>query len=148
MDTLTQVFDTIENKLKSGKKLCDLVPIVNSYSGNDWSDHVKINKSCYNRAVIKKNEFMEVVVITWNRKQASCKHGHPDGGCVYKVLQGRINEQFYKTMDSDEHVVHSYKQGDASYIHNSLGFHVMNNVHDDICVSLHIYSPPFEKCCD
>ena len=147
---LYKLFETIENKLKNNIKLKSLTNIVSGYNSDDWKKYIKINQKCYNRNIIKKNDTMELVIITWNVGQKTERHAHPEGGCVFKVLQGDINEQFYQTMNSNENVKHlnKYKKNDVAYIDNTIGYHLVHNNYKDICVSLHIYSPPFEHCCE
>ena len=148
INTLSKLFNIVEKGLKNKESLKSLLSKVNSYSGTDWKSYVKINKKCYNRGVYKKNDLMELVIITWDINQDTPKHGHPSGGCIYKVLQGNINEHFYKSMDSNEKTIHKYSKGNSNYIDNTLGYHVMSNEYQNVCVSLHIYSPPFETCCN
>ena len=147
---LHDLFDTIETKLKNNEKLESLKPIVNKYNGNDWKKYIKINENCYNRNIIKKNKIMELVIITWNKNQKSGRHGHPVGGCIFKVLKGNINEEFYKTMNPKDNyqLLNQYKKDDVGYIDNTFGYHLVHNVENEVCVSLHIYSPPFEHCCE
>ena len=146
--SLQSLFDVVETSLKNKFALKSLLRIVNDYTGDDWKKHVKINKKSYNRSVIKKNNFMELVIITWDINQDTPKHGHPTGGCIFKVLEGNINEHFYETMECNNYKIHQFKKNDSSYIDNSLGYHLMTNQYDKVCVSLHIYSPPFETCCN
>ena len=93
---------------------------------------------------------MELVVITWDSDQKSGRHGHPEGGCIFKVLQGSINEEFYKTMNPEDNYEHLNKhtKDNVGYIDNTLGYHLVHNVKDNVCVSLHVYSPPFEHGCE
>lgn len=147
---LYNLFDTIETKLKNNEKLESLMPIVNKYNEDDWKKYIKINKKNYSRNIVKKNKIMELVIITWDKGQKSNRHGHPVGGCIFKVLKGNINEKFFKTMNPKENHQHlnQYQENDVGYIDNTLGYHLVHNVKDDVCVSLHIYSPPFEHCCE
>jgi cysteine dioxygenase len=147
INTLSKLFEIVQNGLKTKSSLKSLLKEVNNYTGTDWKEYVKINKKCYNRGIFKKNDIMELVIITWDIDQNTPKHGHPMGGCIYKVIQGNINEHFYENMKTNDYEIHKYKKDDSNYIDNSIGFHVMTNESKKVCVSLHIYSPPFNSCC-
>ena len=148
IETLPKLFKVVDRLLGQNNTLKSFQGIINQYTGDDWKQFVKVDKEIYNRCTIKKNEEMELVVVTWGVGQDTPKHGHPTGGCVFKVLQGNFKEKFYKKMSDSKHVVNRRNQGDLGYIDNSLGFHIVENDSQKIAVSLHIYSPPFEKCCD
>ena len=145
MNSLNKLFDTIENNLKNNIKLSSQIDILKQYNGNDWLDYVKINKEKYNRNIVKKNDLFELAIITWDINQKTKIHGHPKGGCLFKVIHGNINENFHKKRDKIIHRINTYKMNDISYIDNSIGYHSMHNNYDDMCVSLHIYSPPFNN---
>lgn len=107
------------------------------------SNIVKYRTDKYNRIVLKKNELLEMVLICWQPNQFTEIHGHPSGGCLYKVLKGEIVEERYSNMKVliEENIIDSYNN--IQYIDNSICLHKMNNISDVPCISLHFYSPPF-----
>ena len=96
---LKDFFYFIESKLKNNISLKDLVDDVKNYNDDDWKKYIKINPSSYNRHTVYKNDLLELVIITWKPKQRSHIHGHPKNGCIFKIMQGNINEYFYKSLD-------------------------------------------------
>ena len=40
----------------------------------------------------------------------------------------------------------TFTEGDETFIHDNVGYHMIGNVGEDLAISLHLYSPPFEQC--
>jgi len=107
------------------------------------SNIVKYRDDKYNRIVLKRNELLEMVLICWQPNQFTEIHGHPSGGCLYKVLKGEIVEERYSDMKVllEKSTIDS--NNNIQYIDNSICLHKMNNISELPCISLHFYSPPF-----
>ena len=84
-----------------------------------------------------------MVLICWQPNQFTEIHGHPSGGCLYKVLKGEIVEERYSNMKVllEENIINSHNN--IQYIDNSICLHKMINISEVPCISLHFYSPPF-----
>ena len=136
---LLQLFNTIDKNLKNGIKLKNMIEILKNYNGSDWKEYIKLNKIRYNRNIVYKNNNLELIIVTWNKNQSTEIHEHPKNGCLFKILQGNIDEYLY----NDKIQFNNYKINDIKYIDNSIGKHKMIN-DDEICISLHLYSPPYE----
>ena len=57
------------------------------------------------------------------------------------MLKGELKEDIYNT-DLNFVKSNTFKENQLSYLDNSLGYHTINNINNDISVSLHLYSPP------
>jgi len=141
---LKELFSSINKNLKNNIKLKDLLDDVKKYNGDDWKKYIKKNSLTYNRHIVYKNDLLELVIITWDSEQETPVHGHPKNGCIFKILSGNINTCLYKTLDTKIiERIFNLKFGDTRYIDNTVSFHSMSNNYDNLCVSLHIYSPPY-----
>ena len=118
--------------------------ILLSYSGNDWKKYVELSSTKYLKKNVCQTELYDMYVITWDKNQVSPIHDHSENGCVYKILEGRIIENIYDK-NLDLRCKNIIQKNDCGCMSNDLGYHSMNNLCDDICVSLHIYSPPNYK---
>lgn len=67
-------------------------------------------------------------IITWN-----------------KILQGWIDESIYDTNTMKKIYEKCLEINDSSCISNNIGFHKMSNNYNQICINIHIYSPPKYK---
>ena len=136
---LNDLIDYLKNNLITSEYngLINYKKIINKYNGDDWKKFVNINNNNYNRKILFKNKILEIIIITWNTDQKSPIHGHPDGGCLLKVLKGNINEHFYSK--KNKLIKNKLNTNDISYIHNDYGKHLIVNNSDEIAVTLHIY---------
>ena len=78
----------------------------------------------------------EIVLICWNPMQETPNHGHPENGCIMKVLKGELleirqNGKFKRQK--------KLRKGDVSHISKQES-HIIKNGNLK-SVSLHIYSP-------
>ena len=87
------------------------------------------------------------MLLCWNAGKFSPIHDHPCDGCWVKVMQGTMQEVRYVKkgdhLQVSEEIVAS--EG-VLYMHDSMGVHKVGNPTTKDAITLHIYSPPFEKC--
>jgi cysteine dioxygenase len=137
--------DKITYELSQNNKLHNLKYLLEQYTGNDWIDFVKINKNIYNRTLVYKNDFIEILILTWNTNQSSKIHDHPDCGCLLKVLQGELTEFIY--IKQDNNLVQTKEtvltKNMICYQIGKNGLHKIKNteINGHIAVSIHVYSP-------
>jgi len=96
------------------------------------------------KKLLFRDDKFEIYIITWNTNQKSLIHDHSSNGCIYKVLSGSIKENIYDK-DLDLKYVKIINLDNCHFISNDIGLHSMYNDNNDICVSLHIYSPSEHK---
>jgi len=127
----------ISSKLKNGNTLIDMKKwIHDNMDLIDYKKYVQYKEDTYNRNIVWKDENIEVVVISWMANQDSPIHNHTRGGCLFRVLEGILDEHLYTTQDI-KYKTYTNKNGFA-YIHNDIGTHKMLPKHNT--VSLHIYA--------
>ena len=114
------------------------------YSGEDWNNYVEISSSKYLKKLVCKTDNYDMYIITWDKNQVSPIHDHSLNGCVYKILEGNIIENIYDK-DLKLNCTNIVNKNNCGCICNDIGYHSMNNDYDNICVSLHVYSPPDYK---
>ena len=134
---LKQLFSFIQNKIKMGGNLKDCVPHVALYNQSDYMDYVSFRKNDRNRNVVMQTPELEMVVISWPQQNQSGFHGHP-GECVFKVMQGRIEEQLQTK--SNNIMQHMYQPNEVGYINDAIGEHQMSAL-DEHAITLHFYTP-------
>ena len=65
-----------------------------------------------------------------------------------RILQGSINEKRY-ICQNDSLVCTSdltFSTGEETFIEDKLGYHKVGNAGNELAISMHLYSPPFEQC--
>lgn len=98
------------------------------------------------RQVLVDNDLIRIVLIHWKPGKVSNIHGHPKGGCVFKVLQGKLEELRHAPDPSHKLLSSStYRAGSMAYIDDKMGFHQVGNPYGSSAISLHVYTPGNEK---
>jgi hypothetical protein len=97
-------------------------------------------KSRTRRHVLLSNENVELVLHLWKPGQASDVHGHPGGGCVYKLLLGKLEEIRYTPEPRPRLMsMHHHRKGSVDYIDDSVAYHMVGNPYGSPAISLHAY---------
>ena len=124
----------INNKpLKELKNYLKDLEIVNYQKYITFSDYT------YKRNIVSSNEHLEIIIMCWDTKQGSKFHKHPSNGCLMKIIEGQLMEEFKGKEINQTNI---YEINDCSYIDNDLGIHRVFNDSNSPAISLHIYSPP------
>jgi cysteine dioxygenase len=134
LTSLTELFNLVKYDFNNSKKYLSL------YTGNDYKNFVKESDLCYQRQKIYTDNNVDMFIITWNKNQLTPIHNHADNGCFLKVLDGCLKESIYdKDLNINKESI-LYKN-DISFMSNNIGLHTIDNISDNISVSLHLYSP-------
>ena len=114
--------------------------ILNQYNSNDWKQYVEFCNINYKKNIFYRDKDFEMFIVCGNPFQETKIHNHPNQGCIFKILEGSIDEILY---DKNFNVKNEYKseKNKIRYIDDNLGIHKMINGSKH-CISLHIYSPP------
>ena len=69
-------------------------------------------------------------------------HGHAQGGCVFKVLKGSVQEKRY-TPDAEQKLLATsrFEEQAMAYIDDEMAYHAVGNPFDEPAISLHVYTP-------
>ncbi|EAR11932.1 hypothetical protein PI23P_11382 [Polaribacter irgensii 23-P] len=108
-----------------------------------WSD------TCYTRNCIVDTEKYELILICWCAGQATPIHDHDGEECWVKVISGAFKETIYKADDIG--ILQFERMGisnvnEVTYMKDFMGFHTLENISGEKCMSLHLYAKPIRKC--
>lgn len=103
---------------------------------NNFNEYSKFSSKTYCKNKLYYNNHFEIVLICWNPHQETPKHGHPENGCIMKVLQGELIET--RTIGHFEKKT-KLRAGDVAFI-SKKDTHIIENGNTQ-SISLHIYSP-------
>ncbi|WP_340111146.1 cysteine dioxygenase [Maribellus mangrovi] len=140
-----ELFNTFYNRQAPNSAL-QFVPVMQQVSGFDRDQLKRFLKNKETRHVLVDNRWMKVVLIHWKPGKVSDIHGHPSGGCAFKVLHGKLEELRYSA-DEKQRILCSngYRAGSIAYIDDRLGYHAVGNPFGSSAVSLHAYTPGSPK---
>lgn len=92
--------------------------------------------------VLVENPYLKVVLIHWPSGSLGNIHGHPNGGGVFKVLHGSVEEMRYTAVVSAQLLSKSiYHKGAIGYIDDQMAYHAVGNPNDSPAITLHAYTP-------
>ena len=100
----------------------------------------------YQRNVIKKTEYFELVLICWKPGQKTQIHDHSGSDCAFLILEGISTESLYK-FDGDKLVVsevRKYLPGEVCAA-GEPDIHQISNEEETNLVNLHLYTPPLNN---
>lgn len=140
--SVRNIADNVMFALMTGSHLCGLSNLILSCC-TEWEQYVKFDSGKYNRALIARNDYVDVVIISWEEGQQSGLHDHPSNGCIMHILQGELDEDVY----TEELVLiktNHLTTGQTTFIQGSEGIHNIRNGNTR-SVSIHVYSPPDYK---
>ena len=118
--------------------------VLEQYNEDDWKQYVLIKENQYNRIKLFENKHFEVLLLVWDTKQEAHIHDHAENGCWLKLLKGKLKESIY-SKSFDLLKMNEVNENNISFMTNDKGYHSIENINNDISVSLHIYSPPNHK---
>lgn len=95
------------------------------------------NSINYIRHKIYCDDNKEIILIQWPKDSVTKIHDHPENGCIFKVLCGRLKEYIYNTDNVSSKII---KKNDISYIDSHIGLHKIIALENSF--TLHVYSPP------
>lgn len=132
---LMELIENVKTDFRNSEKYLE------DYLEADYKKYINIDELKYNRKRIYIDDEIEVLIITWCKNQEAKVHDHSENGCFLKVLEGSLEENIFSAnLDSMNKRI--LEKGNISYMDNKIGLHSVINRLDEICVSIHIYSPP------
>jgi hypothetical protein len=118
------------------------IPVLKALNSIGRAAANRFMKNPVTRHVLVDNALLKVVLIHWEPGVYSGIHGHPKGGCVFKVLKGSLEEKRYGTGKAHRLLaVSTFKSGSMAYIDDDMAYHAVGNPFGKPAISLHVYTP-------
>lgn len=110
--------------------------IISNYNNDEWKEFTKKTNNIHRNKIIS-NELLDIYIISWNKYYKSNTHYHTDGGCWFKVLDGKLEQLIH----SNSYIYSNFlNKNDVFYIDNKIGPHSIKNIGNKHAYTLHIYS--------
>nr|CCA17626.1 cysteine dioxygenase putative [Albugo laibachii Nc14] len=140
------------NQKKLDEKRKAFIDLLEHYSGDLREllpfSFVDPTKTYTRNLIATDSKSYALILIIWNRNRYSPIHDHPCDGCWVKIISGAMNEVQYRIQQNKLYEVSNIiLDRGVTYIDDSMGLHKVGNPrHDQLAVTLHLYSPPFDAC--
>ena len=139
MDVCFEMADILNRTDKLFSAL-QFVPVMQRLHSLEAEQAKRFIKNPESRHVLISNDLFDLVLIHWKPGKASDIHGHSDGGCLFKLLQGKLEELRYTPEQSPKLLATtSLRSGSMAYIDDSLAYHQVGNPYGTSAISLHVY---------
>lgn len=118
------------------------IPILKELDHLDPAEVKRFIKNPATKHVLVNNPLLKVVLIHWKPGIFTSIHGHPRGGCAFKVLKGSLEEKRY-TIDESQRLiaVKTLQSSSIAYIDDNIAYHAVGNPYGTSAISLHAYTP-------
>nr|QBK85258.1 MAG: cysteine dioxygenase type I [Iridovirus LCIVAC01] len=150
---LPKLIQRINFSLAQPKKISSWIPSIpfipniksaisqlDAYQGTDWKPFASDEEK---RMLIYRNTNFDIIIRSWPAKSSIGFHDHPINGCIFKMLEGSLEESIlYASSDLVSNSTVKVEDG-VKYISNDIGYHSIRNPSENRSVSLHIYCPGY-----
>jgi len=151
---LNRAFDlNIEDPEEQGEKVNGILEQYVS-TQTDWKEYANFCPLKYSRNLVARTEKYELMVICWDANQVSPIHNHEGQRCWMGVLDGSLEETYFRFTDTlsskgtgplEKTQSRFIEQGKVGYITDDIALHVIRPVVGTAC-SMHLYSLPIPEC--
>lgn len=99
----------------------------------------------YVRTLLYRDEYVEMLALTWKPEQRSRVHDHGESTCIVRIVEGVAREHLYEPRKAGQvkraHWSRELKQGVVTRSPGEMT-HSLGNDGEDVLVTLHVYAPP------
>ncbi|GAB5538440.1 MAG: hypothetical protein Salg2KO_05430 [Salibacteraceae bacterium] len=115
---------------------------------SEFSDLASWADGCYTRNCLARCDDFEFILICWDGHCKTKIHDHSGQDCWVYQVEGTLHEIRFK---GPEHRLDAYHEeqlnpGDLGYMHDKMGYHLIENRNKQRAMSLHIYANPIDEC--
>lgn len=118
----------------------------------EFLPYIFFREDTYGRNLVYKNDFFELLVLTWLPHQRTKIHDHSGQRCWMTVQLGTLSFKNYATPQTDKCELiplcgaDTCVEGKALYIDDGIGVHSIVNASRKPAVSVHLYAAPISRC--
>lgn len=118
------------------------LPVLRQFRITDPSEIKNFIENPETNHVLVQNDLIKIVLIRWEPGSECNIHGHSEGGCVFKVLHGKIVEKRFSADEEKRFLAQgTYEKDTIAYIDDMMGYHSVGNPFSEPAITLHMYTP-------
>ena len=149
MDNITSLNKLIEVLKQSDAENYVSIAKNMNIPSSDFKKFAHWKDDSYARNCIIKTPEFELILICWKKGDCTPIHGHNEQKCWVYLVEGEMTELRYKS-DEECNLTEcnklQMKAGDLTYMHDSMGFHLLQNCEEKKAMTLHLYMKPVDTC--
>lgn len=120
-------------------------------NADDFEDYAFWDSESYTRNCLARTDTYELILLCWEKGQDTPIHDHDQEECWVYGLHGVIQERRYQFKDGSTTQVEEIgstemSPGSVSYMHDTMGFHCLQNIGSGRAMTLHLYINPIDSC--
>jgi len=141
MKNLEEVKKELDTRLltSSFSSLKDILDWFSQLEIEDIESHFGFEDDNYCRVPLLAEDEYDLLLCCWKPDQQSAFHGHPNQGCLVKIIEGTTTQEVEFVDGSLK--TNENPKGSVAYIDDSIGIHRVWNGGKENAVSLHLYAP-------
>ena len=149
MDAITSLNGLIETLKQSDAR--DYVKVAKGMKipVSDFDKYAHFKGEGYTRNCVVKTTEFELILICWKKNAITPIHCHNEQHCWVYQVDGEMTEIRYQKDDQDnlsESNNMLVTPGMLTYMHDSMGYHLLENHTSENAMTLHLYMKPVESC--
>ncbi len=115
---------------------------------DDLREYATFSKDSYTRNCLVRTEDYELLLLGWEAAQATPIHEHNEQECWVHFVEGEFTEEIFELVDDKPEFVKVSRprNGQTSYMHDSMGCHRLTQISSSRGISLHLYVGPIDHC--
>ncbi|WP_052467117.1 cysteine dioxygenase [Psychroserpens damuponensis] len=138
-------------KLLSQSSIADYNTIFKTFDFGiiDFSPFENWSNKKYTRNCLYRDAQFELILLCWQQGQQTTIHGHDGEDCWVYLLQGEMQEVYFKLNDHQSLIevgARTIKSNQVTFMNDKIGFHKLKNSCKGKSMSLHLYAKPIENC--
>lgn len=142
IEQLIDCFESANSSEKVGILKCIEIPKTDFEKLATWED------GGYTRNCLVRRDEFEFILLCWDIGAKTPMHGHDGQDCWMYQASGSVQEKrFTKTgnefLNTNKLLL---KEGKLTFMHDRMGYHIIENVSDEKAMSLHVYANPIDRC--
>ena len=136
-----EILNILKERLGNKTHIDDaVIELVESFDFNSLVDVSNFSKNQYKRIKLICTNNVAMYCIYWATDSYSPPHNHPTGGCILKIMRGKLAETNYRVISDKIEL-----QSKQMLVKDSIGIKYSDDLHSikaiEDTVSIHLYFP-------
>jgi len=114
----------------------------------DFEPFTTCDPGSYTRNCIARTDKAEIILLCWDPGAKTKIHDHHGQNCWIYQVEGQLKESRYTERNGNLDLLSEavMEEGSISFMHDTLGYHALENVSNEKGRTLHIYVNPIDRC--